>query len=384
MRNIFGIYAGIFCGYMGNALYIPHLIATLGSTYSGTIAGLVIFCTSLGRMMGSFLGGGLSDRYGRKNVIFVGVILEAFALLVYGFISHPAYYALAAIFVGLSSGVSFPGLKATLTELPKEQHAIAFSRFTVASNLGAIVGALLGILFSGGNLRLIFIIVFFIFLGYAFSIGKLLKISSEAKHDAKIFTWKHPRNWQIGSLIGFYLVSSFFWICYAQFLIGIPLHIGTYANWLPVSTHLVITGIVMILALTFSLYPRISKRIAYDYLLIGGMSLVVCASVLLGLGKSGVFVIFGATIAVFAELLFVPAFDMWVTSRTDRASINKAMGTMNFFRSFGGSLGNLTAGIMFDLSITLHIPGLNWLILAVFGLFCVFYIARGVHNESTR
>jgi MFS family permease len=376
LKKVMPIYIGIGLGYFGNFLYIPHLIATIGTSYSGTVAGLIIFLTYLGRLIASLVAGGLADRYGRKEMIVLGSFVEGVALLGFGFCSTIWEYFVLATVVGISSGISFPGLKATLSDLPKEIRGVAFSKFIVASQIGTIVGAGIGALINNASLKNIFVVVFFIFLTYSLSILFLLKSPKDQKSTkpySPILKVKHPREWEVSQVFGIFVVSSFFWFFYGQFVVGIPLHIKWLSTDLNVSTPFWITG-TLTLILQVGLFKKISSHFKEDRLLVAGMIFMILTFFLLGIGINAKWIILSSVAFVISEMLFVPSFDVWISERKELTSSNRAMGTVHFFRSAGNMVGTSTAGIMFDVSRHFNYPGLNWIALGILGSFCTGYL----------
>src|SRR5437763_5968184 len=128
-RTLLGVNAGIALAHVGNYIYFPILIATLGTRYSGFWAGFVMFLTYVGRLGSTFCYAGLNARLGNRGGVVAGVLVEAVALGLMGFVHGVAAYSVLAFFVGFGSGVSFPGLKNILAAFPEAHRAKAFSSF---------------------------------------------------------------------------------------------------------------------------------------------------------------------------------------------------------------------------------------------------------------
>jgi MFS family permease len=88
-----------------------------------------------------------------------------------------------------------------------------------------------------------------------------------------------------------------------------------------------------------------------------------------GAGQSATWLVAGCVVVVLGEVLFTPSFDIWIGRKVPEERLAKAMGAMHFFRSAGNMLGSLTAGLLFDLSRSTGVAGLNWYIVA--GVACV-------------
>ena len=383
-QSVLAIHVGIALGYFGNYVYMPHLITYIGEHYSGTLAGFIIFLTFLGRLFASIVAGGISERYGRKQVLVITVLIEAFALLAYGFATNLFLLSGLATLVGVASGISFPALKATLSELPESLRPKAFSQFVFAQKVGTIAGAIVGMFFTEIAMTKLFTVVCIVFLGYALSVGKFLHIPQEQKIQNRkiaLVHWQHPRDWEIWNVLGLFVTYTFFWFLYSQFLVGMPLHIKWLASSFPVTMPFWITGITMILLQRF-VYKRMSSYFQEVHLMMLGMASFTASFLLLGLGKTIMWIILAAILFVIAEMLFVPAFDVWLSKGLAGRSADRAMGTQHFFRSAGNMFGTCLAGITFDVAKRFNMPGINWLFFATIACGCMIFIYKKMNETN--
>ncbi len=96
---------------------------------------------------------------------------------------------------------------------------------------------------------------------------------------------------------------------------------------------------------------------------------------MLGLGRIEFWVIAASVAIVMGEILFVPAFDLWVAKKVQPEKLAQAMGSMHFFRSFGNMAGTFTAGVLFDLSFAVGSPGVNWILIGALAVFASLFMA---------
>jgi MFS transporter, DHA1 family, multidrug resistance protein len=379
VQSTWGIYLGICLAHIGNFIYVPHLVSSLGMSRSGAWAGVVVSMMYVGRLLASLLAGGLAERYGRKRVIVLGILAEALAILGFGLTHHVLAYTALALVVGLGSGASFPGLKATLSEVPEAERPRAFSGLQVAMQIGIIVGAVLGGVITQHNSRTMFLGVFVLFLGYSAAVALFTEPDARIRKEAlpgPILRLTPPSKWSVWPYFGPFVVSSMFWFLYIQFVIGIPLHISWLTPQLSVSTPFWITGL-MTLLVQVHLYQYVSKRMGDLTLMLIGLCFILAAFLMLGFGHTALWVIVGSMTIVFGEMLFIPSFDIWVSSKAAEqqgGNVDRAMGTMHFFRSAGNLAGACSAGLTFDLARHTHIPGLNWLLMAGVSGLCIAYL----------
>lgn len=122
------------------AIYLSET-TTLGPAYIGMIAG----AGPLAGTVGGFLGGILSDLFGRRKLMILSMMVMAAAFAAFVVVSHP----LALLFVSLVKGLagSFYGTvsKAMMGDLtPADQRFRVFSNRYLANNLGVAIGPMLG------------------------------------------------------------------------------------------------------------------------------------------------------------------------------------------------------------------------------------------------
>ncbi|MDM8521685.1 MFS transporter [Anaerolineales bacterium HSG6] len=110
-----------------------------------TQAGIVLGIFSVFGMVGSMLGGALTDKFGRRNLILFGLIFSAFSTLSLGFVNELAILYPVAVIVGLFSSIAEPAHQALIADiLPKRQRAEGFGILRVVANLAWMVGPIIG------------------------------------------------------------------------------------------------------------------------------------------------------------------------------------------------------------------------------------------------
>ena len=124
-----------------------------------TQAGILLAIFSVFGFLGSVLGGALADKFGRRNLVLLGLIFSALSSLAMGFVNQLyVFYALAA-FAGLLSDIAGPAHQAMVADLlPEEKRAEGYGMLRVASNLAWIIGPTVGGLLVARSYLLLFIL----------------------------------------------------------------------------------------------------------------------------------------------------------------------------------------------------------------------------------
>ncbi len=136
------------------ALYITQKFG-VGMTQAGILLGMF----SLFGLFGGMVGGALTDRFGRKQLILFGLVFSALSTLSFGLVSDiRIMYPIAAI-VGLIGSLSGPAHNAMIADiLPEEKRQEGFGILRVVGNFAWIIGPSIGGLVAKYNFFYLFVI----------------------------------------------------------------------------------------------------------------------------------------------------------------------------------------------------------------------------------
>jgi MFS family permease len=135
------------------ALYITDRF-DVGMTEAGILLGLYAFSGAVGNI----IGGGLTDRLGRKAMMVAGLLLSAGTTLSLGFVNSYVVFFPLIVMVGLVSFIAQPARQAMVADLvPEAQRAEAFGIFRVVMNLSWVIGPSIGGLLAGRSYVYVFI-----------------------------------------------------------------------------------------------------------------------------------------------------------------------------------------------------------------------------------
>jgi len=155
--------ADVFPTGVGHMLVFPFLAfyATNRFGVGMTQVGLLFTAMAVCDVLGSMLGGALSDRFGRKPVLALGQLGSGFAVLLMGWAeSFPSFFTLAML-VCLIGSTGGPARSAMMTDLlPGEKLPAGFGILRVVGGLTFVIGPLIGGLLATGSYAPLFIIKF--------------------------------------------------------------------------------------------------------------------------------------------------------------------------------------------------------------------------------
>ncbi|MDQ6733521.1 MAG: MFS transporter, partial [Nitrospirota bacterium] len=136
---------GIFCFISYNLVRMPVLALFAQSLGAGPEAiGLVVSVSTLTGVFLKLPSGALSDIYGRRLLLRVGVVAFGLPPFIYPFI-HDVNALIALRFVhGLATAIFAPSALATVADLYRERRGAAMGTYTACTQAGALLGPVLG------------------------------------------------------------------------------------------------------------------------------------------------------------------------------------------------------------------------------------------------
>ena len=159
-RSFWILMGATFVDRLGGALLFPFfaLYITQKFNVGMTEVGVLFALFSLSSFVGSFLGGALTDRVGRRRILIFGLLASSFSTLLMGFIeSLQAFYVLALI-AGIFTDVAGPAHQAMVADLvPEQKRAEGFGIMRVAFNLAVVIGPAIGGLMAARSYQLLFV-----------------------------------------------------------------------------------------------------------------------------------------------------------------------------------------------------------------------------------
>lgn len=160
--RLFWVVVGVsFIDRIGGTLLFPFFALYITQKFSVgmTQAGILLGMSSLFGLIGSMIGGALTDKFGRKQLILFGLVFSAVSTLTFGLVNDiDALYPLMVV-VGLLSSVSHPAHDAMIADiLPEKQRQEGFGILRVVGNLSWIIGPTVGGFVANINFLYLFVI----------------------------------------------------------------------------------------------------------------------------------------------------------------------------------------------------------------------------------
>ena len=124
-----------------------------------TQAGILLAIFSISGLLGSMVGGALTDKFGRRGMVLFGLVFSALSSVSMGVVNELTVFYLLAVVVGLLSNIAGPARQALVADLlPEEQRAEGYGILRVAMNIAWIVGPTIGGLLAAKSYLLLFVL----------------------------------------------------------------------------------------------------------------------------------------------------------------------------------------------------------------------------------
>ena len=150
-----------FIDRIGGTLIYPFfaLYVTEKFDVGMTQAGVLFAIFSISGLLGSMMGGALTDRLGRRGMVLFGLVFSALSSVSMGLVNQLSVFYSLAVVVGLLSNVGGPARQAMVADLlPEEKRAEGYGIIRVAGNLAWIIGPTIGGLLAARSYLLLFVL----------------------------------------------------------------------------------------------------------------------------------------------------------------------------------------------------------------------------------
>lgn len=309
-------------------------------------AGIVVAMYSLFNMAGNIAGGFLSDKFGRRNTLLFGMIMQVFFVLIYTMTPSIAILLGVRAIHGFSSGLLTPASFSLIADISRKSAIGKSMALTgVAIGTAAIVGpAAGGIISSAVSYEMVYFIlsgvyVFGTLLTF-FGIKESSTDESRTRHAATPF-----KELLLRPSLNLAYISSFT-LMIAQ---------GTLAFGLPIKTGILgleasMTGMMLsmfgVTAIIVFATPinKIYSRYKSESLVAAGILILSASMILLHFAPSSGFVFLVMVIYGFGFGFIFPSMNKIIAEHSEMNERGKANGIFYSYFSLGSVAGSVLAG----------------------------------------
>jgi MFS family permease len=355
-RNFWLLMVVSFIDRLGGFILFPFFTLYITSKFGVgmTSVGFIFGAFSITGIVGSTIGGALTDRLGRKPMLLFGLIVSAVSSIWLGFADNLQMFFAGAVFVGLFSNAGGPAQQAMLADLlPDSQRAKGFAIWRVIVNIAAAVGPAIGGLLATRSFLSLFITDAGVSVLVAIMVFFLLP-------ETRAFIKKDQRESMVQSFQGygrvirdatfmfFWVASVFTWLVYMQMN-------STLAVYLRDSHGVSEQGFGFLLSLNaaivvlfqFAITRRV-ERFPPFLVMAWGSLLYAVGFGLYGLAADYSAFIIAMIIITVGEMLNAPIGQAIVANLAPEDMRGRYMAFFGFSFAIPGIVGTLLAGLIMD------------------------------------
>jgi MFS family permease len=346
-----------FVDALGGALLFPFFALYVTRKFGVGLSqvGLIFALLSVTSIIGTTIGGGLADRFGRKSMAIFGLVVSALSILALGFVQQLISFIPLVVIAGLVGNMGGPARGAMVADiLPEEKRAGGFGLHRVIHNLAFVIGPAIGGLLAAYNYLYLFILDTVASLITATAFYILLPETKPALAEGEVAesttdTFKGYGQVFSDRFFMFFLVATMLMVLvYSQFQGPLSVFLRDF-HGLPEQRFgwILSLNAGMVVLFQFSITRRVEKYPPFLILAIGTLFLVV------GFGMYG----FVSTYALFmlamgiitvGEMLFAPVGQAIVARLSPEHMRGRYMAFYGFAWMVPGAVAMYLSGLIMD------------------------------------
>ena len=345
-----------------------YLTQKLG--YNIETAGKAISIYGLGSLVGAYLGGWLSDKWGPSRVQFVSLISSAFGFIILGYLETYLTIIIFLFLVAICNESFRPAKSTAIGQVSNpENRARSFGLNRLAINFGITIGpAVGGILASINYLYLFWIdgITCFVAAFILFFFIKKYKLELGKNKEDKVETASSP--WKDKTFLAIIGLLLFIGMVFFQLFNTWPIYLKEICTISErnIGTLFAINGFLIVL-IEMPLIHFVEKKNILKVITVGTLFIFAGFS-MLPLGTSFIFVAITVVIWTLGEILIFPNVSAFISNRTTNLNRGRYMGLFTLTFSLAMVLGPIMGSWIYN-SFT---PTTLWFSIGVLGIFIFF------------
>lgn len=365
IRTIYSEYPGTFWTLMaasfidrlGGALLFPFfaLYITYRFNVSMTQVGALFAIFSVTGIIGSFIGGAMTDRFGRRAMILYGLIVSATSTLIMGVISDLRIFYIVAMFVGLLSDAGGPAQQAMVADLlPKEKLAEGYGIWRVFANLAVTFGPLIGGFIASRSYLALFItdaVTSLIMAGIVLAVIPETKPSAPEGEEEENFVQTMRGYSQVlrdAIYTTFIFICIFVFTVYIQMNTTMPVYLRDVQGISPAGYGYILSlNAGMVVLFQFWITRRLAGRAPMRLMALGAF-LYALGFAMYGVNAGLYFYAFAMVIITIGEMVIVPVSQALAATFAPPHMRGRYLAIFGFSYAIPFAVGPLLAGLVMD------------------------------------
>lgn len=361
---------------LGFAMLMPlvsvHFVSNMGMT--ATLVGAALAVRQLTQQGLAVVGGVLADRFGARPMVCLGVLLRAAGFASLAFTDDATWLFIAMGVTAIGGALFEAPYQAAIARLTTEQSR---TRYYAISNwvmgVASTLGPLLGVALLRWDFRIVCVVA-----AACFALNFFVALTLPPVGTAPM---RQPFTAGLGLVardrpfVALTLIMTGYWFTAVQMNISFPLQAERLTGSQGSVGVMLALGAALTVALQYALVRLLERWFAATRILVAGMGLMALGTGAVGLVQT--FEAFLACVAVVAvgAVLVRPTLQTLIAEMSNPKALGTFLGVSSLSLAVGGATGNVAGGWLIDVSRTLHMPHLAWIVYGVVGTLSAIGVA---------
>jgi MFS family permease len=332
------------------SLYITQKFG-IGMTQAGIILGI---WAAFG-LIGGMVGGALTDRFGRRQIILFGLGFSVLSSMSLGLVNSLAILYPLAIVIGFFSNIDGPAYGAMVADLlPEKQRSEGYGILIVADNLAWIIGPAVGGMVALRSFFMLFVIDSVLSLVIAVIFFRFI---SETKPTTSA-EQTHETVWQTAAgyrqvlrdlaFMAFMLASLIMLMVYTQMYNTLPVYLRNVHGFSTSAYGFMLTSSAVLVVLFQFWVVRLGKGRPPFVMMAIGVALYAIGFGMLGFISAYYLFILAALVITFGEMIVVPTSQALAANFAPPDMRGRYMAVYGLSAAIPTTIGPVLAGLVLD------------------------------------
>jgi MFS transporter, DHA1 family, multidrug resistance protein len=352
-----------------------HFINDLG--WAASSIGLILAVRQFTQQGLTVFGGALADRLGVRVLILSGLLVRSLGFALMGFASDFVTLMLASLLAALGGALFDAPRNAAIAALTEDHNRAKFYALGgVIGNLGMTIGPLLGtLLFKTGFTAVALVSAACYVLTLLLTSIFLPNVKTSSSNNTQNPLAGLGVVFKDSRFVWFTVFLMGYWLMWSQFSIAISLAAVAVAHNKDAISWVYTLNALMSVVLQYPVSRFLAGRVKAMQAVVIGMGVMA-----LGIGS----LVFASNIVLFLSSLVVLSFGGVIATpsvQTTTAELanpklfGSYFGVNALSLAFGGGLGNLVGGTLYQTSLQLEQPWLPWVVFSSVGFLSAIGLA---------
>ncbi len=321
-------------------------------------AGAIIGISAFVSLFSGFIGGHLSDRFGRKRVMLASIWLWSFVFIGFAVAEHVFLFFVLNALNGICRSFFEPSSRALLSDVTKqEQKLLVFNLRYAAINVGAAIGPLLGLKMGSASSTSAFWLTAIMYMVYGLSLSLMFRRQPDTmvlpSHEKR----EHVTLRKACQVLGHDKVFLFAMIGmtlgvagYSQFNSTIPQYLSSaphFQGGVELFSYLIVVNAITVLVMQYPV-SRIGKYYSPIVSIMFGTVTIGFGLFLFGLFHQPRLLVMAMIIFTIGEVMMFTMSDLFIDQIAKPHMKGLYFGAMAF-TSIGNAFGPMFGGILISL-----------------------------------